>query len=129
MTTWIASTPETGGTVGGDGAGEATSVRYTRPDVPGAMITVSYYTVDRVERGGQDEADDSPRWDVESQTEFLICTDPEDPGMSEVWSDYVYDSDHYAVSFPTEAEAEEKRDAALRRESPDFYSWDGVTTR
>lgn len=129
MVTWVPSPVEKGGVVGGDGAGEAVSIQYTSPEVPGALITAYYYTVDRVLRGWQEEDDESPRWDVESMTELMICTDPADPGMTEEWSDYTYDTDHYPISFATEAEAEEKRDAAIRRESAEFYAWDGVTRR
>jgi hypothetical protein len=33
---------------------------------------------------------DLQRCSVEQQTAYMVCTDPADPGSTEVWSDYRY---------------------------------------
>ncbi len=72
-----------GGDVGGDAQlDESFSVRFHHRDQPGALVTYCYYaTLD---------LDDLTSIYVEQQTELLVCTDPADPGNTEVWSDYSY---------------------------------------
>lgn len=116
------------GTVGGDGAGEATSARFTNPEHPFALFDVNVYTVDRIERGWQAEDDDSARWDIEVQYEWLICTNTDDPGGTETFTHIEYDANLYERSFATEEEALEKRDAVLRSIialTPTSLTWDG----
>src|SRR5690242_18725531 len=110
--------PQYGGTVGGDGAGEAWSVRYGKKNADGtfAFITADYYSVDGEMRGwwAPDgtalREDEDERFSVENMTELLICTDPGDLGGTEVWSDYLYD-DELMPYYVTEqyAEAAAKR--------------------
>lgn len=121
MTTWTADGPPlAGGTVGGDGAGEAVSVRYTC-EKPGSLTDVYWYVVDLRERNEADENDEYP-WDVEEMTQFMVCTDPNDPGSTEVWSDYTYDN-LSAVSYKTEADAIAERDRQV--DTTAEYHWDG----
>jgi hypothetical protein len=70
-----------GGDVGGDRqASESFSVRFHHRDHPGVLVTYSYYAA-------VDEENLSAIT-VDRETEFMVCTDPADPGGSEVWSAY-----------------------------------------
>jgi hypothetical protein len=73
-----------GGDVGGDAQlAESFSVRFHRA-LPGAMVTYHYYAAV--------DLDDLTTICVEQRTELLVCTDPTDPGGTEVWSQA-----HYAI--------------------------------
>ena len=70
-----------GGDVGGDRqASESFSVRFHHRDHPGVLVTYSYYAA-------VDE-ENLAAITVDRETEFMVCTDPADPGGSEVWSAY-----------------------------------------
>jgi hypothetical protein len=70
-----------GGDVGGDRhASESFSVRFHHRNRPGVLVTYSYYAA-------VDE-ENPAAITVERETEFMVCTDPADPGSSEVWSAY-----------------------------------------
>jgi hypothetical protein len=72
-----------GGDLGGDiQLDESFSVRFHYRDRPGALVTYCYYAAT--------DLDDPASICVEQQTELLVCTDPADPGGTEVWSDYRY---------------------------------------
>jgi hypothetical protein len=72
-----------GGDVGGDAQlDESFSVRFWHRDRPGALVGYCYYAAL--------DLDDLVTVYVERQTELLACTDPADPGGTEVWSDYRY---------------------------------------
>jgi hypothetical protein len=69
------------GDVGGDAQlDEAFSVRFHHRELPGALVTYRYYAAV--------DLDDLTTIYVERQTEHMVCTDPVDPGSTEVWSDY-----------------------------------------
>ena len=134
--TWgtLDTEPQRDGTVGGDGAAECWSARWGKRNSDGtfALITSYYYPVDMRERYGDDDEDqsrfgDTP-FDVELQVEFLICTDPADPGSSETWSNYEYDNALSLKGFPTLETADEAAKrlcvSALENFDRDF-SWDG----
>jgi hypothetical protein len=130
---WVKDGPTPDGTMGGDGAYEALSVRYTRPDKPGSLITAYYYVVDERERRPEDEIEgtlyeDRP-FTVEDVTMFATCTDPDDPGGTETWSEYQY-GEGSTMAYGTLAEAERERDRMIAHyESPDNYMWEGGPTR
>jgi hypothetical protein len=70
-----------GGDVGGDSqVSESFSVRFHHRDHRGVLITYSYYAAVDPEH--------TAAITVERQTEYLVCTDPDDPGGNEVWSAY-----------------------------------------
>jgi hypothetical protein len=74
-----------GGDVGGDAQlDESFSVRFWHRDHPGALVGYRYYAAI--------DLDDLTTIHVERQTELLACTDPADPGGTEVWSDYRYEA-------------------------------------
>jgi hypothetical protein len=128
---WMADGPvmPDSGVVGGDGAGQSFSIRYTRPDIPGAIITSYWYAVDESERYLDDPDDPDARtgWDVENLNEYLICTDPTDPGGTEVWSTYEYETPALMV-LETEAAAVAYAGRSARSESADHYYWNGEAT-
>jgi hypothetical protein len=133
---WTPSGVGEAGDTGGDYQdGEAWSVRFTRADLPGSLITVSVYAeINR--RDG-----DAGRWrpadreyptSVTVQTEFLTCTDPADPGSTETWSDYTYDDPDVPGRYRYRASDARRaarrlayRYAAGREPVPE---WDGVST-
>jgi hypothetical protein len=70
-----------GGNVAGDRqVSESLSVRFHHRDHPGVLVTCSYYAA-------VDEQN-PPAITVDRETELMVCTDPEDPGGTEVWSGY-----------------------------------------
>jgi hypothetical protein len=72
-----------GGDVGGDTqVSESFSVRFQHRDRPGALVTYSYYAAA--------DPDQPAAISVERQTEYLVCTNPDDPGGTEVWSTYLH---------------------------------------
>jgi len=74
-----------GGDVGGDAQlNESFSVRFHHRDHPGALVTYRYYAAL--------DLDDLTTVYVERQAELLACTDPADPGGTEVWSDHRYEA-------------------------------------
>ena len=95
-----------GGTVGGDGAGEAWSYVVTLNKQP--FVEVSIYSVDMRERGHEDEFedDDDPEcFDFEIQT---TVGDPENP--EEI------NYDHVGVRWHNEAWAQENEKGAAKDE-------------
>lgn len=106
-----------GGQVAGDQIGLSYSVRYIRPDLPGSMITITWFVVQKL----------PGHFDIERETEWLVCRDPADPGGTEIWSDTEYD-DVPTLGFGTLAAAE----AEARRHAEDglhtaaeYDTWDG----
>jgi hypothetical protein len=121
-TLWVDEGVCVGGTVGGDGAGEAVTRRFTKRRADGtfAVVDSAYYPVNIGERWG-DDRDDAAAFDVENMNCLTICTDLDDPGMTEVWSEtfFAFPS---ATSFATEDEATEYcTNMATNRESSDYY--------
>jgi hypothetical protein len=90
-----------GGDVGGDSqVSESFSVRFHHRDRPGALVTYCYYAAA--------DPDDSAAITVERDAEFMVCTDPADPGGTEVWSAY-----RWAVLQSGFATVQAATDAAL----------------
>ena len=114
-----------GGDVGGDlQATEAYSVRFLpaeeRADGLHAAFTDYWYG----EATGQTHRDGPFR--VARQREYLICTDPRDPGSTEVWADYAY---HWPGGrYGTTAEADAAARARAEDDSGTDIRWDGRTT-
>lgn len=109
-----------GGDVGGDiQVGESLSRRYVPDAQPHdgtyAFITTYLYPVQ------YDENDTT--FAVQRMDEYVICTDPSDPGMSEVRSDYRYDE--ASGGYSTIDEAEAALPGLLAQESGANFSWDG----
>lgn len=124
---WTDEGTDLGGTVGGDGAGESWSRRFTKRNDDGtfAVITSYYYPVNIGERYSEDEREDAALFDVENMTEFLVCTSLEDPGGTEVWTRYDY-SAPCDFAFDTEAEAFAYCEREARAETARLYPWDGL---
>jgi len=93
-----------GGDVGGDAQlSESFSVRFQRRDHPGALVTFYYYAAL--------DLDDLTTIYVERQGELLACTDPDDPGSTEVWSDCRYEAVQRGFSSVEAATAAARRAA------------------
>jgi hypothetical protein len=108
-----------GGWVGGDiQRGDSYSVRYVRPDMPGSLITRTAYAV---------EYDNLPgEFVIQIQTEWLVCTDPSDPGGTEIWSDYAYDDEGCPI-YDSAAKAEDaaRQAAAELLGDAGSHDWNG----
>ncbi len=101
------------GDVGGDAqVGEAWSARWVR-----ALSDGTFGVVDRAFYVA--EVDGGFPY-VERRTEYLICTDPTDPGSSERWSDAVYDT------VDGEASDDLAYWAARHAEGPSVSEWVAV---
>jgi hypothetical protein len=110
-----------GGDCGGDiQRGESFSVRYVRPDMPGSLITRTAYAVENC----------PGEFTVQILTEWLVCTDPADPGGTEIWSD----SERNYEGTPIYNRAWKAEDAAsqaalgMLREAGS-HDWDGQPDR
>lgn len=108
MSNWtcIDIEPQPDGYVGGDGAQESVSVRFHHSSGK-AAVTVYTYVVDLTERGYDDEDTLERPWRVEEMVEFIIFTDPEDIGGTEVWSTTEYTPDVSAYDYADLADADE----------------------
>lgn len=116
---------ENAGDVGGDiQVGPAWSVRYVNDAKPRSLITTSVYAVDHnnddPERRGEEYA-----WQAE--TEFLVCTDPADPGGTELWSDLDYEDGYFGYETLPEAESEARKVAENlnTEQAASAHKWDG----
>lgn len=114
------------GIVGGDGAGEAVSVRYFNRHRPFAQITAYFHVVDQRERGGEE---DMPfPFFVEEMVEYYIADRPvTDSDQDERWSDYEYTD--FSNVYATVAEAEAERDRLAEADCGEDYRWDGTSSR
>lgn len=115
------------GIVGGDGAGEAVSVRYLNRHLPNARITAYFHVVDQRERH-ESLADEVLPFFVEEMVEYYVADRAVlDEDENEKWSDYEYHD--YATTFATEAEAEVERDRLAAADTAEDYRWDGSMKR
>ncbi len=115
-----------GGDVGGDAqVSESFSVRFHHRDRPGALVTYCYYAADV-------DLEDLTTIYVERQTEYLVCTDPDDPGGTEVWSDSRYTTLHRGFDTVQAATAAAKRAAEAHLVCDESWSgrsaWDPSTS-
>lgn len=109
--------PRDDGDVGGDiqiGTAWGRSWVRTTPGVPDhwSVLSSTYYLAAA--------PPDSTERFIQQQVERLICTDPNDPGSSEVWSE----TDHTDLSDTRPATDELAREFS-REDSPDDLGWDG----
>lgn len=108
-----------GGDVGGDvQAGESYSVRYRRPDRPYAMITRTAYPAEAAEQQGM--------FFVQVQTEWLVCSDPLDPGGTEVWSESTTDDEPRTYTSAKEAGLAAREIATSLLSDGASHDWDGL---
>jgi hypothetical protein len=117
------------GICGGDiQHGDSYSVRYIRPDMPGSMITVSFYAVEYDENPGE--------FVVQRHLEWLVCEDTADAHNTLVWSDDAYDDPMSGSCIPFTAgtqvfDSAEKAEEDARDSAEDalnrghLHGWDG----
>lgn len=104
---------------GGDSqAGESYSVRYRRADRPCAMITRTAYPASAPGRPSV--------FFVQVETEWLVSTDPLDPGGTETWSDYAYDDEPGIYASVIEAEKAALQVATGLLADGCSQNWDGL---
>lgn len=125
-----------GGTSFGDGqVGEDHTHRYTRPHpkIPGyhLVVTVSYAAIDPVEADNHDEDDypeGAPRYYVAERWDYTECTDLDDIGMTEVWSDLDY-GEGSTWSYLTPEAADREAAAVAQTDDRPYIMWDGGAIR
>lgn len=99
--------------------GDSYSVRYVRPDMPGSLITVTFYAVEYDENPGE--------FGVQRQVEFMVCEDPADPGGTEIWSEVTYDDvNDLVIDTADEAEREAREFALMALELGYQHKWNGL---
>jgi len=60
------------------------------------------------------------------QVEYLICTDPEDLGGTEVNSDYTYNEDTHVLTIATREDADQLARKSAEAENVEWYAgWNG----
>jgi hypothetical protein len=119
--------PLAAGQVGGDiQAGDGWSIRYVPMDQPQdglyALVTVSVYPVAHWQINGL-KPGEKPRWAWQQQIEYLVCTDIEDPGSTEEYSDVAYHDSYYDYASLEEATVAAK--AFFDDWSAGDTTWDG----
>lgn len=128
MAEWIERTskPTHGLVVGGDGAGEAWTVQWTKQNSDGTLssITSYYYPVDESARGDLVAEDIPKRFSVENQTEYALWADY--VGGAEKWTNYTYQNmtgDFFAEDAAAALAKSRALDELNNFET--YYSWDG----
>lgn len=123
------------GSPGGDKQiGPASSRRFQLAVEDGTFAVVTVYSyATREERNVDEEGNPTdepvPYLDVEEQTEFIICTDPDDPGGTEIWSEYEYDYPMY-LAPKDEEELLARAVANTNRYGVEHFNhWNGIITR
>jgi hypothetical protein len=115
-----------GGCEGGDAqASDTYSRRFARQLDSGlwSVITETYYVIDPREMFGPHVG---RGWDIENQTEFIICRDLDDVGGTEVTSDY--QTEHPLYTFVrTKRDAVKTARTMAENTTPGYYAhWNGV---
>ena len=113
---------ESTGSFGDLARGTGISARFVRDDLPGSMVTVSYWPQ------CMEDYDDLPAYYVAGQIEYLICTDPADPGGTEVWSDIELDDDSDPMIYTDLSACEQGAGRQINRWLADvntYLNWDG----
>ncbi len=122
--TWQMSAATSGG-CGDDAVGMIFSGAYVNGPIDGLYMHVeeNYF----VTAGWTDYGDERRKhFDVQGQYTVIICTDPEDPGSSEVWSDVTYDGDLHALFIWSYNEAQAlARSLALSDQRFTLLHWAG----
>ena len=114
------------GDAGGDiQVGEAYSRRFHHATLHGRMITVTACPVQ-----GDDTTPEIPNGVIrlQVQTELMVCTDPDDPGSTEVWSDIEYSDlpERFDVDYDSIPDAQASALAYLKQINPALhFNWDG----
>ena len=102
-----------------DQAGDSYSVRFRRADRPGAIIRRTAYPV----RVGGDRVG---QFLVRVETEWLVCSDPRDPGGTELWSDRYTNDEAESYLSAAEAEHAARNIASELLRDADSLIWDGL---
>lgn len=103
--------------------GNAASVRFANPQIPGRLVTVyAYAHAPETEDGELDMSG----LGIQVVHEFMACDDIDEPGDTENWSDYTYE---FLDTRPYNGDADAaERDALAWIEAYDpakYLFWDG----
>lgn len=145
MSKWIEDDKgliEDAGDVGGDiQVGPAFERRFINPELevylnpdsprlPMGVTTDRHYALVTVQcYATKDEDDPSGEYDVQERIEWLVCTDLDDPGGTEVWSDHKFEHGKLDGTVITGGLEEANREAKARVEAwaPEYIGdWDGI---
>lgn len=85
-----------------------------------ALIEETYYAVDIKETDPDDEDAEPIIYDIQNQTELMVCRDVEDPGSTETWCDYEYEYVG-AMGFDSLERADAEARAYTARLSAEHY--------
>lgn len=117
---------EDDGQPGGDAqSGKAYSRRFVHTKLPGRLFTVYAYPITG---DGTDDRHPEGVTRIEQQAEMMICRNIEDPGSTEVWSEYTYDDlpEHFDRDCGDIKSAERLAKLLIETFDPDrFIGWDG----
>lgn len=113
--------------VGGDEqATRSFDRRFWHRDQHGVLLNVAFYGVDvRYRRNNPPPENEPPEYQVCAQYEFMVCSDPNDPGGTEIWSDVRYATDERRTYTDPDEVTEAARAAALAYEPTNIY-WEGI---
>lgn len=115
------------GDVGGDiQVGEAYSRRFVHERLAGRHIEVNAYPI-KGDGTTPEPPEDAPIR-LKIQTELMVATDPDDPGGTEVWSEYEYSElpEAFEVDYPDVETAELAARRYLKQLDPALhFTWDG----
>lgn len=136
---WVEHGPlfEDAGDHGGDvQVGKAYSRRFRHTSLPGRLYTVTAYPIQAeglISTGYRDPLDpsrivkDDPPIRLEWQSELMVCRSTDDPGGTEVWSDYGYPDlpERFDGTYPSVLAAEVDARQLVRSMEPHHIGWDG----
>jgi hypothetical protein len=102
MSTWTDDGVSHGGaSFGDDQVGDDWSHRYRARLADGTWVMYTYYVAVRE----HPEGPNGPRFFGDERFESIHCSDPDDPGSTEIFSDIVHGDGTY-LTYPTQEEAD-----------------------
>lgn len=106
---------------GGDIAtGKTASVRYLNRNDPRLVVTFYAYAT-----GEEKDGDvDFTHLGVQTETEFIVCTDTEDPGGTELWGRTAYHNPDYGT-WDTVEKCEAAALRCVKTMRPEYIDWNG----
>jgi hypothetical protein len=126
VTKWKATDVFEGGSGSGIGGDDTVGGHWTVLYLPEPAQTASPFA--RIEESYYiRHYDTNPEFPfaVESQTEYLVCTDLDDPGGTETWSTIGYDSEAAGFNDRTLENAEQRAKGIASAQTGQNFLWNG----
>lgn len=127
--TWVVDA-KSSGACGDDAVGNYYQSHYWKKgrvdDEDVFLVVECNYFVEQYDNDGDRAEDDPHRFGCEVQNGFIICRDKDDPGGTEIWSDYTYESAD-ARFFETIEDAEGVCSRRALEDERYGLFWDGET--